>query len=92
MSTAAANTARLDFRLPQEQKSLIERAASLLGCTVTDYSVTRLVERAKEDIREHEKTILSDRDRTIFLEILASDDEPNEAMKRAAATYRARRV
>ena len=34
------------------------------------------------------KTILSNRDRDIFLAILASDDEPNEAMKRAARTKR----
>ena len=92
MSTASTNAARLDFRLPKAQKSLIERAAALLGCTLTDYSVMRLVERAKEDIQEHEKTVLSDRDRAIFLEILRGDDEPNEAMKRAAARYKARRA
>ena len=92
MTVARTHDARLEFRLSQEQKSLIEKAAAIFGCTLTDYSIRRLVERAEEDIRSRQETILSDADRAIFLEVLASDDEPNDAMKRAAARYRARRA
>lgn len=92
MSTVPAHTARLDFRVLPEQKNLIEMAAAIFGSSLTEYSVTRLVQQAREDIREHEKTILSDRDRDIFMSIIASDDEPNEAMKRAAKRYKTRRA
>lgn len=93
MSTIpTTSSARIDFRLPFDFKRQIEKAAMLLGQTVTEYSVSRLVHAAVQDIKEHETTVLSDRDRDIFMEMLCADSEPNEAMKKAAARYKARRA
>jgi len=83
---------RLDFRLSADLKLLIERAASLMGQTVTEYAVSRLAQTARQDVQEHEVRVLSDRDREAFLAMLASDAEPNEAMRRAARRYKGRRA
>jgi len=94
MTTLATppSTARLNFRLRPDLKQLIERAAAIMGHSVTEYAVSRLVEAARQDVRAHEETVLSDRDRDLFLALLASDAEPNEAMRRAAGRYKERRV
>lgn len=91
-TAASSARARLNFRLRPDLKLLIERAASMKGQSLTEYAVSRLVETARRDVRDHEVTVLSDRDRELFLALLASDDEPNEAMRRAAARYKERRV
>ena len=91
MSTIATHngtSTRLEFRLRPELKDLIVKAATASGKSITDYSVSALVETATRDLREHETRVLSDRDRDLFLAILDSDMEPNEAMKRAAARYK----
>ena len=94
MTTTATSQgrSRLNFRLSADQKLLIQRAASLKGQTVTEYVVSRLAEAARQDVREHEVTVLSDRDRDLFLAMLVSDAEPNEAMRRAANRYKERRA
>ena len=79
---------RMEFRLPPELKEIIEMAAATLGQTVTDYSVSRLVEIARDDLRKHDITVLSDRDRDTFLDMLGGEKEPNEALKKAAGRYR----
>jgi uncharacterized protein (DUF1778 family) len=78
----------MEFRLPPELKEIIEMAAATLGQTVTDYSISRLVEIARDDLRKHDVTVLSDRDRDAFLDLLDGVREPNEALKRAAGRYR----
>ena len=92
MVTAGIPTARLEIRIASDLKAMIEKAAAALGLTVTDYSISRLVETARNDLRQCESVVLSDRDRDIFVALLSSDEEPSEAMKRAAERYKARRV
>ena len=92
MSAALPNqNARLDFRLPNEQKSLIERAASVQGQTVTQFAIATLVQAAHETIQQASLTELSIRDRDVFLGMLDSDAEPNAVLKKAAERYRSRR-
>lgn len=79
----AANTARIEFRVPPDTKELIEQAAQLLGLTVTEYASSRLAEDAQKIIAEHNITRLTDRDRDIFLAMLDSHAGPNEALRRA---------
>jgi len=79
----ATKPARMEFRLPQANKELIEQAALLNGQTVTEYVNVILVEAAKETIQEHHLTRLTDRDRDIFLALLETDHEPNAALRQA---------
>jgi uncharacterized protein (DUF1778 family) len=83
---------RLWLRLHQEHKALIERAASAACQSVMEFAVSHLVQDARTVLREHEVTVLSDRDWGIFLSMLDADAEPNEALRKAASTYRQQRA
>ena len=80
--------ARLNFRLPNEVKEVIERAAVVSGLTVTDFAINALVNSANEVLERHQTRTLSDRDRDVFLALLDSDQEPNERLKQAAKDYK----
>ena len=88
MSTVK-NDARLNFRLPEELKATIEKAAARLGQSVSDFAVSTLVRTAREVIREHDVTELSNRDRDVFVAILDdAEARPNEALASAAERYK----
>ena len=80
--------ARLSFRVDPAVKALIERAAQYSGETVTSYAISTLVRDARQVVQAHEMTILSDRDRDRFLELLDNPPPPNEALRRAFQRYR----
>ncbi|MBI1918088.1 MAG: DUF1778 domain-containing protein [Planctomycetes bacterium] len=90
MATGHKNEARLGVRLNKQLKELIERAALLTGQNVSDFAVSVLAERARQVVQDHETTVLSDRDRDLFLAMLDKDAEPNEALKKAANRLRSR--
>lgn len=83
-----AKSARIDFRLPPEVKELIEKAAACKGQSLSEYAVSTLVENAREIVREHHVTVLTDRDRDRFLELLDRQSKPNAALLAAARSYR----
>jgi len=83
--------ARLDFRVKQDQKALIERAANVEGRTVTDFAVAALIKAAHETIERSALTTLSMQDAETFLGVLDSDSAPNAALKAAAQRYTTRR-
>ena len=88
MSTVKSD-ARLNFRLPTELKATIERAAAQLGQSVSDFAVSTLVREAREVIREHDVTELSDRDRDLFISLLEDVDAcANETLRGAADRYK----
>ncbi|HEY3781470.1 MAG TPA: DUF1778 domain-containing protein [Fimbriimonadaceae bacterium] len=80
---------RLDLRMDPKNKSLLERAATILGLSITAYATSALVNNAQEVIDRFERTVLSDRDRDLFLEALDSADKPNDALLSAVSDYKA---
>lgn len=80
----AIKTERLDFRLSEEHKELLERAAAITGQPVTSFAVSHLLQKAREVIEQHERTTLNRVDWERFLEILDSDEEPSPALMKAA--------
>ncbi|KYO49346.1 DUF1778 domain-containing protein [Tistrella mobilis] len=82
---------RLGFRLDEETKELIERAAHRSGRKVSDFCVTALVETARRTIAEHETLALSDGDRAAFFDALIARPEPNDRLRRTF-TEHGRRV
>ncbi|MDR2213314.1 MAG: DUF1778 domain-containing protein [Pseudomonadales bacterium] len=81
---------RLGFRLDEETKDLIERAAQLSRRKVSDFCVTALVDTARRTIAEHETLSLSERDRKAFFDTLMQPPEPSERLQRAFAEYQRR--
>jgi uncharacterized protein (DUF1778 family) len=76
------NDPRLNLRLSAKQKALIDRAALVTGQSTCDFATRTLLEKARRVV-EH-NTVLSNRDRDIFLAMLTSDSGPNHALLVAA--------
>jgi uncharacterized protein (DUF1778 family) len=82
--------ARLGFRLDEETKDLIERAAHLSRRKVSDFCVSALTDTARRTIAEHETLALSDRDRKAFFDALINPPAPSERLARALAEHQRR--
>ncbi len=86
MATTANNT-RLDVRLGEEQKKLIERAAGFLGQTISAFTVATLVHQAEQVVERFGMLRLSDRDRDAFLAALDNAPQPNAKLRKAAKRH-----
>ena len=85
--TATTGSVRLEMRLERRAKMLIERAASLTGQTVTDFAVSNLVDSALATIERHQRLVLSDRDRDLFLAALDRPAKPLPELTKAARLH-----
>lgn len=83
--SVAEGVARINFRLPNDIKDVIERAAIASGQSITDFAIQTLVRTANEVLERQQARTLSDRDRDIFLALLDDEMEPNEALRSAFA-------
>ena len=81
---------RLGFRLDEETKDLIERAAHLSRRKVSDFCVTALTDTARRTIAEHETLALSDRDRKAFFDALIHPPKSTERLVAALAEHKRR--
>ncbi len=79
---------RLEARVSHEQKALIQRAADLLGRSLSDFIVGSAQRAAEEVLREHEVMTLTARDSRAFVEALLNPPAPNEQLRAAAARYK----
>jgi uncharacterized protein (DUF1778 family) len=80
----------MDFRLNSQHKKLIEKAAALNGQTLSDFATATLLDRARQVLQAENYRVLSERDARRFLELLGTDLEPNEALRKAAQRYKKR--
>jgi uncharacterized protein (DUF1778 family) len=85
----AQRTERLDFRVPVDQKRLIEQAAALSGLTVSSFILGSTVEHAREVVKEAAVIDLSNRDRDRLLAALDDTNaRPNPALRQAAKLHK----
>ena len=82
---------RIDARLPQRQKKLIEQAADLAGLSVASFVVSSAIQQAQAVIAQHTRTTLSLENARRLADILEKD-EPTPALRAAAGRHRARRA
>ena len=80
--------ARLEARISQETKALIQKAADLEGRSLTDFVVTSVQSAAYQVIERHQTLKLSLEDSEAFVEAILNPQEPNEALKLAALKYK----
>ncbi|BBZ52347.1 DUF1778 domain-containing protein [Mycobacterium heidelbergense] len=86
-----AASARLEFRLRQDRKSLIERAAQLLDEPVSEFARAAVEEKAERILREHQAATTVPAE--FFDELLAALDAPaNPNAELARAAKHARRI
>ena len=80
--------ARLDLRLTSQTKELLQKAATVAGLDLTAFTLSAAIEKADEVLTRRNSRILSNRDRTRFLEILKKN-EPNQVLLDAVQEYKA---
>lgn len=79
----------MNFRLPAELKQTIEEAATLAGQTVSDFAISVLAVNSRQVVKEHDQTLLSNRDRERFMALLdQTDAKPNKTLSAAARRYK----
>lgn len=81
---------RVEARVSAEQKMLLERAAALRGCSLSEYLVRSAQEAAMRDIRDQDLITLSARDSQAFIAALLDPQPANAALEAAAREYRER--
>jgi uncharacterized protein (DUF1778 family) len=86
--TSPAKDSRIDLRVTQEQKELLEKAASLRGISLSAYTLFYLLAVAKQEIEDQERLVLSDCDRDLFMSIMENPPELQGNLKIAIKKYR----
>lgn len=71
-------TARLEARVTEEQKQLMERAASWRGQNLTEFMVAVLAEASVQIIKDSQLMELTDRDRQVFVNALLNPPTPSD--------------
>lgn len=77
----AVKDSRVDFRVSDVQKTLLERAAEIKHLSLSSYILSSSIKQAEQDIAENEMLILSNKDRDLVMSVLENPPEPNEALK-----------
>jgi uncharacterized protein (DUF1778 family) len=80
--------ARLEARLSQETKALVQKAADLEGRTLTDFVISSVQAAAYKVIEQHQTLKLSLEDGEAFVNAVLNPPQPNEALKSAALRYK----
>ncbi len=82
MSVAHANeSARINLRTSAEAKALIERAAALMGTTVSSFMLQNAYEAARRIVTENNTLLMTERDFDAFTASIENPPEPNAALR-----------
>lgn len=92
MSTATSQRdERIDLRVSADLKTLLSRAASYCGMSLSSFLVSIAADRAKEVVAEHETLTLTSRDWDAFLAALDDADRPRPRLAAAFRRFQSRR-
>lgn len=81
---SALKKQRIDLRLSDEDKNMIEEAAAMSNQTITQFMVASASERAAEVIEQHRRLILNEESWNLVMDAISTPPAPNERLKRAA--------
>ena len=90
MNPTATGESTLTLSLSSPESDLVRQAAASSGQSIDHFARTALMDKAHEVTEAETVRVLSHRDALRFVEMLDSEIEPNEALKRAATCYRNR--
>lgn len=75
---------RIDLRLTEDDKNIIEEAAAMSNQTVTQFLVSSACEHAAQVIEQHRRLILNEASWNQVMDAISNPPAPNERIKRAA--------
>lgn len=88
MSDSKLKGSRIDLRVTQEQKELLERAAALKGVSLSAYTLFYVLPAAKQEVDSHERLVLSNRDRDLFMSVMENPPQLKGKLKSAIRKYK----
>ena len=74
--------ARINLRTSAEAKAMIERAAALMGTTVSSFMLQNAYEAARRVVSEYDTLMLSQRDFDAFTEAMERPPKPKAALRK----------
>ena len=83
MAVTAAKNERINLRLKQSAKDLIERAATFEGKTVSNFILSSALASAEKTIHEHDSIQLNEQDAQRFFNALAKPVTFNKKLTEA---------
>ena len=81
----ATESARINFRTSAELKTLIERAASITGATVSSFISQTMYETSSRIVLETDTLMLSQEAFEAFVSVCENSPEPTEALRKLMA-------
>ena len=90
IASSSRKQERLEARVTQEQKRMIERAAEIRGTSVTNFVLASAQQAATETIKDFEVLTLRDKARELFVAALLNPPAPNATARAAAKRYKDR--
>ncbi|MEB6514867.1 DUF1778 domain-containing protein [Enterobacter sp. SAT-E-asb] len=81
---SAQKKQRIDLRLNEGDKSMIEEAAAMTNQSISQFMVSTASERAAEIINQHRRLILNEESWNAVMEAISNAPAPNDRLKKAA--------
>jgi uncharacterized protein (DUF1778 family) len=84
-STASTDSARINLRTSPEAKALIERAAAIMGSTVSSFMLQNAYEAARRIVADKDSLMLSQQAFEAFVAHCEQPAKPTKALRKLMA-------
>ncbi|HCM1959199.1 TPA: DUF1778 domain-containing protein [Salmonella enterica subsp. houtenae serovar 43:z4,z23:-] len=81
---SALKKQRIDLRLNEDDKHMIEEAAAMTNQSISQFMVSTASERAAEVIDQHRRLLLNEDSWNLVMEAITNPPAPNDRLKRTA--------
>ena len=85
---SALKKQRIDLRLNEDDKHMIEEAAAMTNQSISQFMVSTASERAAEVIDQHRRLLLNKESWSLVMDAITNPPAPNDRLKRAANRLR----
>lgn len=85
---SALKKQRIDLRLNEDDKHMIEEAAAMTNQSISQFMVSTASERAAEVIDQHRRLLLNEESWNLIMDAIINPPAPNDRLKRAANRLR----
>ncbi|EAA8475501.1 DUF1778 domain-containing protein [Salmonella enterica] len=85
---SALKKQRIDLRLNEDDKHMIEEAAAMTNQSISQFMVSTASERAAEVIDQHRRLLLNEESWNLVMDAITNPPAPNDRLKHAANRLR----
>lgn len=85
---SALKKQRIDLRLNEDDKHMIEEAAAMTNQSISQFMVSTASARAAEVIDQHRRLLLNEESWNLVMDAITNPPVPNDRLKRAANRLR----